>query len=97
MWLCDLENCNKVSIRTYGECVLCKRHLCAKNLGPEYHTYPKREEEAEYDSAARKAERDKIIKLVDKINISAPRLFGEASLIPYHTICSMIDQHEAQL
>ena len=41
MWSCDFENCGKPSVRTYGECIICDRHLCATHLGPEYHTCPK--------------------------------------------------------
>ena len=41
MWNCDIEDCNNVSVHTYGECVLCGRHLCVKHLGPEYHKCPK--------------------------------------------------------
>lgn len=43
MWICDFENCGKPSVRTYGECIICERHLCATHLVPEYHTCPKRE------------------------------------------------------
>ncbi|KAJ5472108.1 hypothetical protein N7539_008677 [Penicillium diatomitis] len=71
MSLYDIQNCNKPSVRIYGECTLCNRHLCAKHLEPNYHTCPRWEEEAEYDPAARKAEQDEITTLVDKINIPA--------------------------
>ena len=41
MWICDIENCGKSSVRTEGECILCNRHLCARHLDPEHHTCPK--------------------------------------------------------
>lgn len=41
MWNCDVENCDKVSVRVYGECIICNRHLCANHLKPEYHSCPK--------------------------------------------------------
>lgn len=59
------------------------------------------QEEAEYDPAARKTERDEITKLVDKINISAlisrASALWEASLVPYYATFSIIDPHEAQI
>lgn len=43
-WNCDFENCDRPSVRTYGdtygECTLCNRHLCAKHLESQYHTCP---------------------------------------------------------
>ncbi|KAJ5380250.1 uncharacterized protein N7496_002678 [Penicillium cataractarum] len=87
VWLCDIQDYDKVSVRTYGECVLCNRHLCAKHLGPNHHTCPRWEEEAEYDSAARKAEGDEITKLFDKINISA--LISQASALRGGLACSI--------
>ncbi|OJJ83413.1 uncharacterized protein ASPGLDRAFT_398011 [Aspergillus glaucus CBS 516.65] len=41
MWTRGFKNCSKPSVRTYGECILCDRHLCAQHLGPEYNTCPK--------------------------------------------------------
>ncbi|KAJ5444620.1 uncharacterized protein N7458_008492 [Penicillium daleae] len=61
IWLCDIQNCNKASVRISGECVLCNRHLCANHLGPNYHTCPQWEAKARYDPAARKGEQDEIV------------------------------------
>lgn len=41
MWTCDLENCDKSSVRTYGECIICKRYICATHLDTEYHICPR--------------------------------------------------------
>lgn len=41
MWICEIENCGKSSVRTEGECILCDRHLCAQHLDSKYHKCPK--------------------------------------------------------
>ncbi|KAJ5756532.1 hypothetical protein N7533_006075 [Penicillium manginii] len=41
LWLCDFEDCNKASVRTHGECILCNRHRCVEHLGLSYHTCPR--------------------------------------------------------
>ncbi|KAJ5569827.1 uncharacterized protein N7459_009257 [Penicillium hispanicum] len=87
MWNCGFIGCNKTSVRTYGECVLCDRHLCAKHLEPKYHTCPRWEDEAAYDPAARKAEVDEITRLVDKINLHA--LLSRASCLRMGIACSI--------
>lgn len=40
LWGCGFGTCDKPLVRTYGECILCDRHLCAKHLRSEYHTCP---------------------------------------------------------
>ncbi|CRG86706.1 hypothetical protein PISL3812_03716 [Talaromyces islandicus] len=86
MWSCDFDDCDKPSVRKYGECILCDRHLCAKHLRAEYHKCPEWEDEKLYDPAAREAERREITALLRKINISA--LLSRASVLRNGVSCS---------
>ncbi|BCS29694.1 uncharacterized protein APUU_71264A [Aspergillus puulaauensis] len=70
MWGCDFEACDKPCVRTYGQCVLCDRHLCAKHLRAEYHKCPEWEDEKSYDPAAREAEQKEMTALLGKINVT---------------------------
>ncbi|CAG8948329.1 unnamed protein product [Penicillium salamii] len=87
MWSCDIEDCDKSSVRTYGDCILCCRHLCAEHLKPEYHTCPLWEDEKNYDPAANRAEQEEINKLLARINITA--LTDRASHLRQGVSCSI--------
>ncbi|PKX95431.1 phosphotransferase family protein [Aspergillus novofumigatus IBT 16806] len=87
MWGCDFENCTKPSVRTYGQCIICDRHLCAKHLGSQYHKCPTWEDAELYDAIAQKAEQKEITKLLSKINI--PALLTRASHLRNGIPCSL--------
>ncbi|CAG7936916.1 unnamed protein product [Penicillium olsonii] len=87
IWYCDCEGCDKPSVRTYGDCVLCDHHFCVKHLGPEYHTCPKWEDEHRYGPAIQESEKKEITTLIDKINISA--LTQRASSLRNGLACSV--------
>lgn len=40
MWTCNFDECQRPAVRTFGDCVLCDRHLCAKHLKPAFHRCP---------------------------------------------------------
>ncbi|RHZ43604.1 uncharacterized protein CDV56_101720 [Aspergillus thermomutatus] len=87
MWSCDFENCGKPSVRIYGQCIICDRHLCAKHLSPKYHSCPSWEDERLYDPIAQEAEQKEITKLLNKINI--PALLARASHLRQGVRCSL--------
>jgi hypothetical protein len=41
LWACDFESCHRPAVRTFGDCVLCNRHLCSNHLEPKFHTCPR--------------------------------------------------------
>ncbi|CAG8384327.1 unnamed protein product [Penicillium salamii] len=88
IWECDFDECDRSSVRTHGDCVLCDHHFCMKHLGTEYHTCPTWEDEKQYHPAAQEAEKKEITTLIEKINISA--LTQRASSLRNGIACSMV-------
>lgn len=41
MWHCDFDGCQRPAVRTFGDCILCNRHLCSQHLKDSFHTCPK--------------------------------------------------------
>ncbi|GIK07109.1 hypothetical protein Aspvir_002764 [Aspergillus viridinutans] len=87
MWNCDFENCSNPFVRTYGQCIICDRHLCAQHLSSKYHSCPSWEDERLYDPIAQKAEQKEITRLLNKINI--PALLAQASHLRNGVPCSL--------
>ena len=108
MWSCDFLSCSNPSVRNYGECIICDRHLCAAHLDQKYHKCPRWEvsqliplkqrlanafeDEELYDPAAQEAERKEINDLLSKINV--PALLSRASHLREGVDCSL--SHELQ-
>ncbi|KAF2454211.1 hypothetical protein BDY21DRAFT_387627 [Lineolata rhizophorae] len=87
MWLCDFEGCRRPAVRTFGDCILCNRHLCSDHLQHAFHGCPKWEDADIYDPAARAAEARELTELIEKINI--PALVARASLLRQGIPCSI--------
>ncbi|TPX07598.1 uncharacterized protein E0L32_010697 [Thyridium curvatum] len=87
MWPCDFEGCPRPAVRTFGDCILCNRHLCSVHLQPAFHSCPKWEEADIYDPAARAAEARELTELFGKINVAA--LAARASSLRGGIPCSI--------
>ncbi|CAI7572132.1 unnamed protein product [Penicillium bialowiezense] len=87
IWRCDYEDCDKPSVRTHGDCVLCDQHLCVKHLGPKYHTCPTWEDEHSYGPAVRNAEKKEVTTLIERIDLLA--LTQRASSLRNGLACSV--------
>ncbi|KAF9882887.1 hypothetical protein FE257_004924 [Aspergillus nanangensis] len=76
MWKCDSKGCDRTSVRSGGECVICDRHLCVKHM---VHECPRWQDGEQYDMAARESERIEISRLLESLDL--PALLSRASLL----------------
>ncbi|KAF9767663.1 hypothetical protein IL306_015140 [Fusarium sp. DS 682] len=71
LWTCDYESCDRPSVRTLGDCVLCDRHLCSNHLRPQFHNCPRWEDSNSCEPAAWDAEKRELTKLIEGIDTHA--------------------------
>ncbi|RDW62925.1 phosphotransferase family protein [Aspergillus mulundensis] len=87
MWSCDVERCDKPSVRTDGACILCNRHLCATHVDDPYHKCPNWEDAELWCPAASEAEKREVTTLFNKIIVTA--LLSRASHLRKGVPCSL--------